>query len=525
MRKHLQEVSFLPLPVRRSQGSAHTDDSDDTVPLSYDDYSRLFRESFCVAASDLAAELRNELEDMGILYEKVMMTGTIMERIAQERNEFMRALGLRRETKQNDLESVTGLNVFGKGQLLVLASGCSRREASRYGVEGYRFETLEKISDRLAQNMQVTKHYVANHLQHLRELALEEPLPSPRGTLLGCFIMRPVVSKRCWDVAARIDSLERLPYVQLTPKGVDAEALAVVHQLDGLSVAECCHMLDERTGNDDSLVSKFADSFRVRIAHLATIVAEPFFQHAVFSAKMLKVPTFDLALIAPTTCNLLVFHIIPDVHSSGLKSSPCLIYTPLSFFKCRQQCVMGAPHHASFNRQVQIEFASLAARTTSDSRPSRPPMNRSSSTVSSFMRGPNAAWWSSKVPTPSVVSVGSSKGRQPSAIEQGQELTPMSSPTSSQKNTVKEPKEPKNPKNLPFGGIMVSQDYTVESVAKIQREDSMDVLNLGLGAKSFVGIDETEMSTYVDELYEMARERWQRVERTGKRAWAPGSES
>lgn len=494
MKRHLQAAKFLPAPLKRSESTVSDSPVEMTGRSTLEDYSVLFREAFCVAASDLASELQTETDDIGTLYEAVMMTGTMVEQMIRKRYSFLHRIGIKFPRLVPDLEADVGLEMFGKGQLLVLTSQCSKREASHYMAAGYRFETLSKITERLARNMQVPRKYLVYHLHKLREHSHGDQLPAPRGTLLGCFAIQAGINRRSWDVAVRKDCLNRLPYVQLSPKGLDTAALAVIQQLDGMTIGECCEILDEKPDPEDNIDTAFAVSLRHRIDQLSAIVAEPFFQHAIFSSKLVKVPTFDFATNTSASCQLLVFHIIPDVHSSSLKSSASLTYTPLSFFLTRQQCLRGAPHHASFDRKAHHEFAMMFSPNTA-ALPRPKLASRSSSSAGSLMPRPPSGWWMGLSPVVNPNGRGTWMSRKSESQDRGQELVDMSDSAT----------------KMPFGGIMVSQDVTVETALRCEREDSMSFISSG--TRSYAGTADAEIPTYVDELFCIAVERWQRVER------------
>lgn len=508
MRSHLQAARFLPsLPCRNdSTVSSFSAENADQQPT--ENYSILFREGFCVAASDLAAEIKTDLSEMGTLYEKVMMTGTIYENVLHERREqinrlglIVRHLGLSVPPPSRDVEVNASMDVYGKGQLLVLTSHCSKKDFSRHLADGYRFETVDKITERLAMNMQVPMWYLGYHLQKLRLQTHGDQLPAPRGTLLGCFALRPNIGKRSWDVAVRKDCSDRLPFVQLSPKALDTEALAVIQQLDGMSVADCCEFLEEKPDSDDPIDFAFARSLRQRITQLSEMIAEPFFQQAIFSSRLFKIPTFDITANAAASCSLLVFHIIPDVHTTSFKSSASITYMPLSFFKCRQQCLRGAPHHASFHRKVHHEFACMTPHRITQ--PARTRVStRSNSSDGTTTLKPEYSSWLSKTPVSSIINITSSKSKRADSRGTEQEMYAMSPPSTNY---------------MPFGGILVSQDISVEATPRSLKDDSKSLM--GFGTLSYAGTADLEIQTYVEELYALTTQKWRGLGRASKQTW------
>lgn len=501
MRRHLQDAKFLPRGLRRSPSTISSSTIAEAPLDSFDDYSLLFREGFCVAASDLAQDLKADLNDLGCLYDRVMVTGTALERVVEGPRSMLQLLRLGRPTRSSDAEAQNlGLDLFGKGQLLVLTRQCERREASRHQADGLRFETIDKMSDRLARNMQVPTRYLSGHLHKLRQHARDEMLPSPRGTLLGCFILRPGINRKAMDVAVRKDCLDRLPYVHLSPRTLDTAALAVIQQLDGCSVWQCQKLLDESPETEYEVDDTFAASLRHRITQLVELVDESFFHHAAFSARPIQVPIYDAASHLSGSCNLLAFHIIPDVHTSSLRASSSLTFMPLSFFICRQQSLKGSPHHANFERKVYHEFATIfSSKDNRHDKPQPHQLTRSESSEGRLLKRPQSAWWKAKSPAASVKELHSRHSLSPSP-DSGSELAEVSSTGTAQ---------------LPFGGVMVSRDVTVEARA-VQREDASRWINNSTSASG--GTEDIDVPTHVDVLCAIAKERWLQGERASRRS-------
>lgn len=94
-----------------------------------------------------------------------MVTGTSIERMLVERYKWLHKFGIRIQAPSRDASASVGFDLFGKGQLLILASHCSRRDVARQLADGYRLEHLDKVQEQLAKSMQVPQSYLVS-IQH-----------------------------------------------------------------------------------------------------------------------------------------------------------------------------------------------------------------------------------------------------------------------------------------------------------------------------------------------------------------------
>ena len=122
MRLHLRSMDHV-----KSSGGEKTPNGSDRTKTSVDgieDYSQAFKELFCVAANDLAAMIQERLEDVGVLYDEIMSTGTI-----RKTNNF---LGLTpKPNRPADLEKGRATVISGRGQLLFVVRRTNKTEAAQ----------------------------------------------------------------------------------------------------------------------------------------------------------------------------------------------------------------------------------------------------------------------------------------------------------------------------------------------------------------------------------------------------------
>jgi hypothetical protein len=552
MRRHLQSVHFLNDPMGTK--SASVDSSLFEVNSEVEDYSVIFRESFCCAAATLAATLKTSVPDVGSLYSEIMMTGTLNMNALTGRKSFLNRLSLGRSSLIRDAEAQFGVDIFGKGQLLLLVHKCDKQETAKFMAEGYRFAPIEVISEHLARSMRVPLNYLQDHLTALAKDARQD-IDVPQGTMLGCFSLRAGVSRRTWEVLVKKDMPYRLPWVQLSDKILDSSAQKLYASMDGLSVAGCLTRITQRLESPDELNIVFWEDFKAKILSLGDAVPEPFFRQAVFSAKVLKITTLVPGSNQVTSCDLLVFHIIPDIHASTLKSGPeaDIEYTPLSFLRCRQQVLEGAAQKAAFERNVHHEFAIMfASKDTGNGVVARPAPSRrqtnqnrtnkffnraiplkklnhkSSSSEDESLRSGSpentsaaesdyGGGISKTSMTLSSTSAGLPESIIPSDHAPQIAMAGFSSPSATPGAGNISP--PPMAGGMPFGGIMVSNDITVETTTQYvggksgpvnESVQEFGVESAPVGTtQAYAGQAEGEGLTYVDDLYQMAVQKWQ----------------
>lgn len=486
MNRNLRIVNF----VNGSHRGASQSRSSSVAWEVNDDFPLIFRQSFAVAASKLAAEFTENLCDLGTLYDGVMMTGTLAAGGVHRTHSI---LGYRSGTPVGlvkDLEASSAEPLFGKGQLLFLVQQCDRKAVARLTSEGYRFVQPTNAETHMARSMQVPPTYLNGHLRRLHEHAkLEHDLDRPQGTLLGLFVLRAGIQKRNFEVLVRKDLRHRLPCVQFSHLMLDPHRTQIMAQFDNMSVMTCLMRLVQKLDDVNDPDREFWILFRSKILALQDMVNEPWFRNAVFSSRIIKVSTEVPGSDMPSWYNLVVFHVVPDVHAASLKSSVGMTYIPFSFFKCRQEVLEGPQCRASFDRKVHQEFAGVFAFKDVEESSRKPRKNMSPHLPFKWPRTQSAA--SSAT---SLWSLTASPFKD--------------SPEQSAKLSF----EMDN--NMPFGGIMVTSNVTVETtVGTNPRHPEETIIQVGrdvVGTSAYAGTGDVAHLTYADELYALTVARWSR---------------
>ncbi len=514
IRRHLDSVNFLNAGARKSINT------ESTIPRDFSsedqDYSVIFRESFFIAAYDLAAELKIPVSEMGTLYDWIMMTGTLTAtRTPGLPGSILSRLRL--TSRARDVEANMAVDLFGKGQLLVLFSRASRKEASKFVSMGYRFVTIDKINHHLAENMQVPLSYLTTNLKRLKDYTAEESIQPPSGVLLGCFALRAGFPKKSWEILVQKNHPSWLPAISLLQNSLTTPQRHLLSHLHGMSVADCLAYLLHRTKDTSNLHTPFWNILQTTLTTLSNTVAEPFFQQAIFSSRPLRLAIHDPIANKTSYCQLLVFHVIPDVHAASLISPTSdVAYSPLSFFRCRQQ-VLSAPHHSSFERQVHCEFGEMfggkdgfgtGLHNISKLPPRTSMTRRIGLPITLILSKLSAVHWNPFSPTTHITPRTPSFVHTRGGPDQGSIVTPSAR------------------KLVPFGGILILSDVTVET-APIEESDVTlsEMLKLGLsnpslgdrpgphelmrtGTRTYASVADVEVPTFVDELFEMAVAWW-----------------
>ena len=359
MRRHLHAAAALNMMRHGthtpSPNYASTDDSD-----GVEDYSMIFRELFCVAAAGLADQLNEPLENLGVLYDQIVVTGTISGR---GRGRKSRLLQLKSEAVIQDTErgSPTPLG-FGPGKLLFVVRRTNRAEAARLQASGFRFAPAPQVVDHLSRRMQIGREEFVAHIDDMRDYSGEEHMLEP-GVHLACFAIRAGV-RGGFDVLVRKDAKNLLPTMQLPIASIEPWHVEFLSQFNGWSVSACQRWLRTKSAVTSEKDKMFIAQFQSSLTALAEKIDEPFFQEALFVAKSVQAPCRGTGHNAtPAQATLIAFRHIVPIHFQPSNSR--LVFTPLSFFRCQQQVYKNMADHEHFARKTHREIAPVL-----DSRPS-----------------------------------------------------------------------------------------------------------------------------------------------------------
>lgn len=417
------------------------------------DFEFIFKELFSVAAHELANQVHQPVEKIGVLYDDVVITGTQTAKSLAEKARIAHGA-------EGDPENMVP-HIFGKGQFLFTVRQLDKEEAANLAAGGYRFATAQQIAPTLSRNMQVSQGEIQNTLNKMWEFSSEEKMMDP-GVHLVCFSLHPSVRKG-FDVLACKDAPNLLPSVPFKQGTLSPSQMDILARMEDWSVDACLRWLRGDGGFADSDSKNFCRQLHVALTSLVKLIESPAFGQAKFSARRIMIPCKGLGpQRTPAKCTAYSFRIIYGLQSRV--ASPRLCLTPLRLFSARQQIYPGIPDHEDFRQTLLEEFAHCAKA---------PKTSKSNSSTSSYMGGPPSSY------TPNFSRLGIKSGKVSKYLPNSEDdEAPIARAPS-------------------FGGIMVSNQVTVD-VVECERPPSI----LGAGVFEMTDMGVTTEAVYAGPLYE-----------------------
>lgn len=322
---------------------------------TYSNYELIFRERFCTAASWLAQSMDIPLEHLGVLYDKVIETGTLpVDKKSRARTFFD-------QRTMAGVEAALRTSIFGKGQVLFIARELIPGETERLLNSGFRLAGTQHVSRTIAHAMQIPQVTLEAHLRDLRRYAQNMTNTEQSGTYLAFFAMMPKPNHKGFDVAVQKNNQDRLPDVPLPTSGPSQWQAAFLDSMDGYRVPQCiafCDDCEERPGEHGSLdETQFAAAFKQAMETLTEQLPRDWKNEAKFWAKPLVVPPRCLASRS-TASTLYAFTCIGDMHTS-INKSEFITRIPRTFFDARHRCYPGSPDHAVLKMDIYAAFSPL----------------------------------------------------------------------------------------------------------------------------------------------------------------------
>ncbi|OBT92158.1 hypothetical protein VE01_10030 [Pseudogymnoascus verrucosus] len=349
MRTHIQQTRKY-RPELKSETDPH--DSEDVYA---ENYSVIFRELFCTAAADLAEQLNQPLENVGVLFDEILNTGEM----------HNTEPGARRKGTKSSADEETNVAaarvLSSKGQLLILVRSVDRPEADRLAASGYRFAEVKGVAPILSRSMQINCDDLPGQLTNMYEYSKDTPIMNP-GVHLALFALRARV-RGGFDILVPKNRRNQLPAMKLpidSLRGWESEYLS---QLDGMSVSACLKFLNAKSPNAVTVSKEqlFAIEFRDALVALKDEIDDPIFNDALLIAHPLTVPCRGPNPDAPPgRAAIITFRLIVPIQfrAHGQK----LEFVPLSFFRTQQYVYRNSPDHQHFTRKVHREFAPILSK-------------------------------------------------------------------------------------------------------------------------------------------------------------------
>ncbi|KAF2833613.1 hypothetical protein CC86DRAFT_461935 [Ophiobolus disseminans] len=464
MREHLQSTGY----IQTTSSPTHAMNSRSSMDGDNDSsYSATFRELFCVTAQEIARSLDTSLQNLGCLYEDVLTTGTLLNRIIYYTSHGNRAImATDVATAGKDVEAgIVSPILFGKGQLLVLTRKVDTTEGNRLQNLGYRFANMDQVGDQLARSLQVPRDDLENLVLRLHSFSQRDAAVPAKGAFLASFLIQPSPSVQGLEVVVPRAIPDRLPMVKLSSEELGARQLQLLGTFNGLSLDECLTRISQRssTGSEDN---NFLELFQTKITELLHDCPEPALHRAAFSARQLDIAHGMTGQKEMSPATVFAFCGIKEIYSQSLQSLR-LRTIPLSFFQTYLRSYPGCPDHAILAQKNHKEFSSLMR-------------------VPSVTRAPKAGR-SSKWPS-----------RLRGKTRPSQAEAPWQPDSSSEKGLVNVAQSPSENVSHPWGSIMVTSTQNMTINESNKEDGSLEMRDLGVTAE--IGMAETERPTLADRL-------------------------
>lgn len=440
------------------------------------EFGTKFKELFCVAASDLADSIQQPLEDVGVLFESIMLTGTIEK--SRKLKLFPRQVP---SDSPSSLEHGQAHPSFGRGQLLFLVQQVTKRDASRFQAAGFNFATLTNIMPSLAQSLEVAVGELSIQLHQIQRSLTEVSMLEP-GVHIACFALRPQYHQG-WSVLINKNRRNMLPSVQLKPDFLEKWQLELVMELQNMTPRDCILYLERRARDASFGENSFLSLVRQAISSLAAQIDHPLFDDARFLAHMYSIPCRTTRSSTNRgKARVLMFRVMADVHFSSPLNG-IFEFGSARLFRAQQHVYPKSPDHGAFARQLHLEFASLAE-------------SRAGIKINSPA--------SSEPPTPRNLSQTSNLSSPFSSTVRNSEyeLRPSTGETKVDENGASHRKGSQARKELDyFGGIYVQRDISIDvSEVGQRRESGVEIGPRSFGVHNEISVAPTEVDTFADEL-------------------------
>ncbi|KAI9801284.1 MAG: hypothetical protein M1833_002854 [Piccolia ochrophora] len=466
MRKHVhagqEPVASQPRMVPRK---SHSDDAEGS-----DDSSVIFRELFCVAAAELAEQINEPLEKLGVLYDEIMSTGTT--------GKISRAL-FRRSSSYPDVElGSSNPFAFGRGQLLFVVRRASKSEAARLQSQGFRFAGLQNVVEILARRMEVGREELTQSMDRMRSYSIKESMLNP-GVHVGCFAVRASVGGG-FDVLVRSEAKNLIPTVPFPISCLDDWQLSFLKQMDGWTFTNCLRWLRSKSDSCSEKEQMFITQLDDAFVDMAETMVDNLFQEARLVASPIHVPCLGSDdSYFPGHASIIAFHTIVPIQTRS--PSPVMEFSPLSFFKCQQHVYRNTPDHEVFARRVHREFSPILEID----------QKRQAARTSRLFRS------SQEIPrlTPSKNAPPAHRYKWLSTLDRRASYS-SSEPEKSKSGG-------KSEESHAWGGILVSQEVNIR-VDEVGPEISpieIDPLGVPLGSSGLATTEMEDPKTFVDSLF------------------------
>ncbi|KAK6202013.1 hypothetical protein LQW54_009145 [Pestalotiopsis sp. IQ-011] len=437
-------------------------------------YDIMFRELFCLAASDLADKMKEDISDVGILWDEILPTGAGVPRrqlCPAESDAQIGSIGRGISPDADVLvEKGEGWRArqqeYGRGSLMFLVRRLDNtRAVEDLQAANFRFAEINQVSGIIGSSMQIKTRTLSEKLRNMATYA-EESTMMEAGVHLSLFGLRARVGGHGFDVLVQRGARNLLPSMSLPLEHLESWQVDFIRQVDRLSVPLLCQRLDAMRQLSPRQML-FASQLYDTITALRAWVDEAIFDEAVLTSRLVKVPCRPASGSASgSTCTLVTLSVVIPIHVN-LQSPKCE-FVPLTFFKTHQLVYRDSPHHASFSQSVHRDISPILSTLP----PPPPPKDTIRNRLPSLLglkkkkqsKRPACAVDADGNPIPTNLGAKTSNGSvhsgSMSKLWEGPSSDMPSEPVPSRR-AIQRPDAPQ-PMNASFGGIMISQEIKVD---------------------------------------------------------------
>lgn len=188
-----------------------------------ENYDTVFRELFCIAAASLADKLREQLVNVGILWDEILFTGvdglprkhgrSIARKLEEGTYGVLGSDSEKRIGRQHE---------YGRGALMFLV----RRLENPYEIErleaaGFRFADVHQVCGIIGSRMQIKARDLKGKLSNMATYAEENTIMEP-GVHLGFFGVKARVGSYGFDVVVKKGARNLLPTMPISTGRLDS---------------------------------------------------------------------------------------------------------------------------------------------------------------------------------------------------------------------------------------------------------------------------------------------------------------
>ncbi|UPK92944.1 hypothetical protein LCI18_003879 [Fusarium solani-melongenae] len=306
-------------------------------------YEIIFRELFCVAASELSDRLNEPLTAIGVLWDEILPKTTLsnpaylqaLEKCRDDDTVGLSETSSKGSTEVGRLEKgvgpENGMDARGALMFLVRRLG-SDDEVQRLVSAGFRFVDPGQVSNNSASHLQIQSTEFESKLRDMKSFVDQQVRIKP-GVHIGFFAVQDPGPNKA-QVLVRRDARHLIPSLPLSLNSIDECHMGLLRGLGGLRVPEVLQRL--RTAGASSRSpqeEQFAKHLSNAIDSLRGLVQEPLFHDAVLASSIVRLPFgIDGDQADETVIMALRLKISHPVISSG----PNCQWVPLNLFRMRQ---------------------------------------------------------------------------------------------------------------------------------------------------------------------------------------------